>query len=482
MKEIKVTPTKNLPNLKDASKRNSLDIKTSYFDDLSLVDLQNFGKNKKYYLKTFGCQMNVNDSEKISALLEKIAFVRTEVVEEADLILLNTCAVREGAENKVFGFIGALKQQKKDNPDLLIAVCGCMSQEEAVVNTIYEKYPQVDLIFGTHNIHRLPTLLQEATYTKARLTEVWSKQAEVIEGLPVKRDFTHKAWVTIMYGCDRFCTYCIVPYTRGKERSRSKEDILNEVRELIQAGYQEITLLGQNVNSYGLDLENGSSIAELLSEIAEMKIPRLRFTTSNPWNFTDELIDTIAKYDNIMPYIHLPLQSGNDEILKLMGRRHTAKDYLELVEKIKRKIKNYSITTDIIVGFPNESAAQFEDTLKMVNQVEYDGAFTFIYSQRSGTPAAKMNDNVSLEEKKQRLKRLNEVVNEKALKNNERYLHKHVKVLVDGVSKKDSSVLSGYNEQNKVVNFKGNKSLIGKIVEVEITKVNTWSLYGKISS
>lgn len=440
--------------------------------------LKNIGQNKQYYVRTYGCQMNENDSEKISAILEELNYTKAQRHEDADVILLNTCAIREGAENKVFGFIGELKKLKTTNPDLIIGMCGCMPQEDETVNRIYEKYPHIDLMFGTHNIHRLPLLLQEAQFSKEQIVEVWSEEGNVYEDIPVKRDSKHKAWVTIMYGCDRFCTYCIVPYTRGSERSRLKDDILAEVHELIAQGYQEITFLGQNVNSYGIDFEEKYTIADLINDIAVLDIPRIRIMTSNPWNFSDELIDVFKNHSNVMPYVHLPLQSGNTDILKLMGRRHTKEEYIELFDKIKSSIPNVAISTDIIVGFPNETDEQFADTIDVVNHCKFDTAFTFIYSRRAGTPAAKMDDNVSEEVKKERLHELNKYINKYADENNQSYVGKTVKVLVDGPSKKNANILSGYCEQNKIVLFEGESSDVGKIVEIKIDRANTWSLYG----
>lgn len=440
--------------------------------------LKNIGQNKQYYVRTYGCQMNENDSEKISAILEELNYTKAQRHEDADVILLNTCAIREGAENKVFGFIGELKKLKTTNPDLIIGMCGCMPQEDETVNRIYEKYPHIDLMFGTHNIHRLPLLLQEAQFSKEQIVEVWSEEGNVYEDIPVKRDSKHKAWVTIMYGCDRFCTYCIVPYTRGSERSRLKDDILAEVHELIAQGYQEITFLGQNVNSYGIDFEEKYTIADLINDIAVLDIPRIRIMTSNPWNFSDELIDVFKNHSNVMPYVHLPLQSGNTDILKLMGRRHTKEEYIELFDKIKNSIPNVAISTDIIVGFPNETDEQFADTIDVVNHCKFDTAFTFIYSRRAGTPAAKMDDNVSEEVKKERLHELNKYINKYADENNQSYVGKTVKVLVDGPSKKNANILSGYCEQNKIVLFEGESSDVGKIVEIKIDRANTWSLYG----
>ncbi len=459
---------------KRSKKRASIIKNSVEIDDAS----KQLGNNKKYFVRTYGCQMNENDSEKISAILEQLSYQKTVDYEDADVILLNTCAIREGAENKVFGFIGELKKLKTTNPNLIIGICGCMPQEEETVNQIYQKYPHIDLIFGTHNIHRLPALLTEATFSKEQIVEVWSEEGNVFEDIPIKRDYKHKAWVTIMFGCDRFCTYCIVPYTRGSERSRIKDDIIAEVQELIDNGYQEITLLGQNVNSYGIDLETDYDIADLVDDIAKMPIKRIRLMTSNPWNFTDRLIETFAKHENVMPYIHLPLQSGSSEILKLMGRRHTKEEYLELYDKIKATVPNVAISTDIIVGFPNETEEQFNETLEVAQYCKFDTAFTFIYSKRAGTPAAKMEDTVDEATKKARLHQLNRVINDNVSVNNEKYVGQTVKVLVDGPSKKNPEILSGYSEQNKIVLFNGSADLTGKIVEVKIDRVNTWSLYG----
>lgn len=449
--------------------KNSLELDTA---------VKGLGESKSYYIRTYGCQMNENDSEKISAILEELNYKPAYDYENADVILLNTCAIREGAENKVFGFIGELKKLKTTNPDLIIGICGCMPQEEETINQIYQKYPQIDLMFGTHNIHRLPILLQEAYFSKEQIVEVWSEEGNVYEDIPIKRDSKYKAWVTIMYGCDRFCTYCIVPYTRGSERSRLKEDIINEVNELIAQGYKEITFLGQNVNSYGIDFEEKYDIVDLINDVAKLDIPRIRIMTSNPWNFSDELIEVFTKYDNVLPYVHLPLQSGNSKVLKLMGRRHTKEEYIELYDKIKNSIPNVAITTDIIVGFPNETDEQFADTIDVVKHCKFDAAFTFIYSKRSGTPAAKMEDSISHEVKKARLQELNKYINQYAQLSNENFEGKTVSVLVDGPSKKNPNILSGYCKQNKVVLFEGTTADIGQIIDVKIDRVNTWSLYG----
>ena len=476
---MKVNQKWNMPDLKAAKQRTKkqVTIEKSLFNIPS--EVKNIGVGRKYYLRTYGCQANERDGETIAGILEELQFEPTTNYEEADLILLNTCAVRKNAEDKVLGELGHLKYLRQKNPDLLFGLCGCMAQEEDVVETIIKKYKHVDLVFGTHNIHRLPVLLYQAMMSKERTIEVFSKEGEVIENLPVKRFGTHKAWVNIMYGCDKFCTYCIVPYTRGKERSRQVEDILDEVKVLIKDGFKEITLLGQNVNSYGKDLQVEGGFAYLLEEVAKTGIERIRFTTSHPWDFSDEMIDVIAKYDNIMPFIHLPVQSGSDSMLKIMGRRYTSEQYLTLFNKLKEKVKGAAFSTDIIVGFPNETDEQFQDTLKLVDHCKFDNSFTFIYSPRVGTPAAAMEDNVPMDVKEQRLQELMKHTNHWAKVNNESYKGKIVKVLVDGPSKKNKDVYSGYTPQNKLVNFTGENIQSGTIVDVEIIEAKSFSLDGK---
>ncbi|MFV0394206.1 MAG: tRNA (N6-isopentenyl adenosine(37)-C2)-methylthiotransferase MiaB [Coprobacillaceae bacterium] len=467
------------PSLHDAKKRTKEEVKR-YNDAFYIPDeMIGIGKNKKYFIHTYGCQANERDTETLSGILEMMSYQESKDIKDADIILLNTCAIRENAEEKVFGKVGYVKNLKKTNPDLIFGMCGCMELEEVVINRILEKHPQLDLIFGTHNIHQLPALLKEANFAIERIIEVWSKEGDVIENVPVNRANPFKAWVNIMYGCDKFCTYCIVPYTRGKERSRNKEDIIQEVEELVKTGYQEITLLGQNVNSYGKDIDTTYSFANLLEDVAKTNIPRIRFTTSHPWDFSEEMIRIIATYDNIMPAIHLPVQSGNNQVLKLMGRRYTREKYLDLFHKIKKHIPDCTVTTDVIVGFPNETHEQYLDTISLYKECEYDLAYTFVYSPRAGTPAAKMKDNVSSEEKNQRLYDLNEIVNENALRKNQRFLNKEVEVLVEGASKKDDTMLTGYTKHQKLVNFKGNPEDIGKIIKVKITEVKTWALKGE---
>ena len=466
-----------LPNLKEAKKRTDKKILTRIYE----IDdkYRNIGNNKKYYIKTYGCQMNVHDSENIKALLETMNFIETDKMEDADLILLNTCAIRENAHNKVFGFLGRVKHLKEERPNIISGICGCMAQEENVVKEIKNKYKWVDIVFGTHNIKNLPAILNDSLIKKEQEIEVFSIEGDIVENLPVKRDSKYKAWVNIMYGCDKFCTYCIVPYTRGKQRSREPKYVIDEVIKLVNLGYKEVTLLGQNVNAYGKDLDIDYKMSDLLKDVAITGINRVRFVTSHPWDFDDEMIDVISKYDNIMPYIHLPLQSGSDRILKLMGRRYTKEEYLNLYKKLKDKIKNVSITTDIIVGFPGETEEDFLETLDVVNKCKYDSAYTFIFSPREGTPAAKMKDDISVEEKNERLHRLNEIVNKYANLANQKYLNKTVKVLIEGKSEKDD-MLMGYTDTMKLVNVKANKDNIGKIVDVKITDIKTWSLDGQI--
>lgn len=470
----------NLPNLKEAKIRTNKEVLIKTNDYIMNNNLKEIGKNKKYFLRTYGCQMNEHDSENIKAILEDMSYTETDTMEEADLILLNTCAIRENAHNKVFGYLGRIKHLKEEKPHIIAGICGCMAQEEIVVNEIKTKYKWLDIVFGTHNIHKLPQILNDSIIKKEQEIEVFSIEGDVIENIPVKRDSKYKAWINIMYGCDKFCTYCIVPYTRGKQRSRLPEYIINEVNELIKEGYKEITLLGQNVNAYGKDLNINYGMENLLEDVAKTGIERIRFVTSHPWDFTDKMIEIISKYKNIMPYIHLPLQSGSNNILKLMGRRYTKEDYIKLFNKIKEALPYSSITTDIIVGFPGETEKDFNDTLEVVNTCKFDSAFTFIFSPRIGTPAAKMNDNITLEEKEKRLQTLNELINKYSKEANDKYFNKIVPVLIEGTSEKDENMLFGYTDTMKLVNIKGSKDNIGKIVNVKITDIKTWNMYGEI--
>ncbi len=441
--------------------------------------LLNWAKDRKYYVHSYGCQANVRDEESMRGMLESIGMTKVEEPEQADLILLNTCAVRENAEDKMFGEIGRLKSLVDHKDDKILAVCGCIPEEPEILERILNVFPYVKLIFGTHEVYKLLQLLEEVVESKDRVISVESKAGEVYEGLPASRTSKTKAFVNIIYGCNKFCTYCIVPYTRGKERSRKFDDIIEECQQLVNEGYQEITLLGQNVNAYGKDLDEGKDFADLMEAVAKLGIPRLRFTTSHPWDFSSKMIDVIAKYDNIMKFIHLPVQSGDDEILRKMGRRYSSKDYLNLVKEMREKIPGLGLSTDIIVGFPNETEEQFQNTLKLVDEVKYDSAFTFIYSPRRGTPAAKMEDNVTKEEKSKRFQELVKHLEVSVSESSQKMVGNVYDVLVDGVSKTDENMLSGYTESNKLVNFKGDIHQVGRIIKVKITESHTYSLIGE---
>ena len=464
-----------LPNYNEARKRSKEEVKKEYYHLEGTI--RNIGKEKKYYIKTYGCQMNEHDSENIKAMLEELGFKEADSYLNADLILLNTCSIRENAHNKAFGMLGRLKHLKEKNKSLIVGLCGCMAQEEKVIDDIMKKYKWINFVFGTHNIHRLPYILEDAINSKKQEIEVYSKEKNIVEGLPVKRASKYKAYVNIMYGCDKFCTYCIVPYTRGKQRSREKDEILKEIVELVKEGYQEVILLGQNVNAYGKDFDYHYNLENLLEDVSKTKIKRIRFMTSHPWDFTDGMIEVIKKYPNIMPSIHLPVQSGSSKILKLMGRRYSKEEYITLFNKIKT-IPNVAVSTDIIVGFPNETEEDFTETLDLVNYCKFDNAYTFIFSPRIGTPAAKLEDKIPIETKEKRLNILNEVVNKYFLENNQKLVGKKVKVLVEKESEKPG-MLCGYTDTNKLINFIGDKKLIGKIVDVEVTEAKTWSLDGK---
>ncbi len=463
-----------LPNLNEARKRTNNEVDYIYLN-------QNYDgnmfKGQKYFLRTYGCQMNVHDGEEIAARLESLGLTGTDKIEDADVVILNTCAIRENAHDKLYGFLGRCKHEKeKNNHDLIIGICGCMAQEEGVVEDIIKKHPYVDIVFGTHNIHELQDLLIKRN--EKQNIEVYSCEGNVYENISYKRDSNIKAWVNIQYGCDKFCTYCIVPYTRGKQRSRKSSEIIKEVEDLVRLGYKEVTLLGQNVNAYGKELENEITFAELLRKVSATGIARVRFVTSHPWDFTDEMIECIAECDNVMPYIHLPLQSGSSRILKLMGRRYTKEEYLELYNKIRNTIPNCSVTTDIIVGFPNETDEDFADTLSVAETCKYDSAFTFIYSPREGTPAAKMDDSINMKTKEERLHKLNEVINKYSLEANKKYLNKVVPVLIEGISDKDPNKVFGYTDTMKLVNVTNAQDKIGEIINVEITDAKSFSLDG----
>ena len=470
-----------LPDLTEARKRTKNKTEVSYNKYKVPTSIHNIGHNKKYTILTYGCQMNVHDSENISGIMEDLGYTKEDNYENADVIIINTCAIRENAQNKVVGILGRIKKLKETNPNIITIIGGCMPQEESVSGMIKDKYKWVDIVLGTHNIYDIPTLLDNINKERKQNIEVYSIEGSIIENLPVKRDSKIKAWVNIQYGCDKFCSYCIVPYTRGKQRSRLPEDILKEVKSLKEKGYKEVTLLGQNVNAYGKDLELNYTMANLLEDTAKTGIDRVRFVTSHPWDFSSDMIDVIAAYPNIMPYIHLPIQSGSDNILKKMNRRYTISEYKNLFNELKAKIPGVSITTDIIVGFPGETEEDFEKTLEIYNELKYDLAYTFIYSPREGTPAAKIEDNISLKEKEERLQRLNALVNKYARENNEKYQDKIVSVLIEGYSDKGGKLM-GYTDTMKLVNVVGDSSNIGSIVPVRITEVKTWSMEGEVVS
>lgn len=468
----------NLPNMRDAKIRGKNKVEVLY-DDYNTSCINNIDYDKKYLILTYGCQMNVHDSEYISGIMEDMGYIKTEEMEEASVIIVNTCAIRENAHNKAEGMLGRIKHLKEEKDEIVVIFCGCMAQEEGLVNKI-KGYKWIDIICGTHNYHKIPEYLDEYYKSKGIVREVFSIEGNIYENIPVKRDSNYTAWVNIQYGCDKFCTYCIVPYTRGKQRSRRPEDILDEVRELYNNGYQEITLLGQNVNAYGKDLDREYDFATLLGEVSQIGVPRIRFMTSHPWDFTDKMIEVIGKCENIMPYVHLPIQSGSDRILKLMGRKYTVAEYLELVKKIRKKIDGVSITTDIIVGFPGETEEDFEKTLDIVNKVKYDLAYTFIFSPREGTPAEKMDDDTSMDEKKKRLARLNELINKYALESNMKLKDKVVDVLIVSESDKKDKYM-GYTEGMKLVNVECGSECLGKIIPVKIIDTKTWSLDGVVN-
>lgn len=466
------------PDLNKARKRSKKEIEELKFQ---LSDAHSkIGINKTYQIHTYGCQGNEADSETMAGILELMGFTHTDSEENSDVIIINTCAIRENAENRIWGELGRLKAYKKQNPNLILGLAGCMSQEENVVDRVLKKYQHVDIVFGTHNIYKLPEYIETAMFAKERVIEVYSQEGEIVENLPKVRNHQFKAWVNIMFGCDEFCTYCIVPYTRGKERSRSKEEVIAEVKDLVKQGYKEVTLLGQNVNAYGKDFKDQNyTFGDLLRDLDQTGIARIRFTTSHPHDLDLKTMEAMRDSTHVMPYFHLPVQSGANPVLKKMNRHYTKESYLNVLNELKKHVPGISVTTDIIVGFPGETEADFLETMDLVEKADFEGAFTFVFSKREGTPAATFEDLTPEETKKERLYILNDRINAGYLKGNQRFLGETVKVLVDGVSKYDESVLAGYSEHNKLVNFKGDKSLIGQIVDVKITQAKTWFLMGE---
>jgi tRNA-2-methylthio-N6-dimethylallyladenosine synthase len=437
--------------------------------------------NQKYYIDTWGCQMNEEDSEKISGLLKGTGYKRTNIKDEADIIIFNTCCVRENAEQKVYGHLGSLKALKRKKPNLIIVVTGCMMQQKGMPDKVMKKFPYIDIIAGSYNSYKLPEYIERVKTEGNSIIEVWNKEKGIVEGLPVDRLSAVKAFVTIMYGCNNFCSYCIVPYVRGRERSRKPENIIDEIKDLVSKGYKEITLLGQNVNSYGKGLEPEIDFAELLKRVNKVEgLERIRFMTSHPKDVSDKLISAMAECEKVCEHGHFALQSGSSRILEKMNRKYTREQYLELVKKLRKAMPDIAISTDIIVGFPGETEEDFEDTLSIVKEIEFDSVFTFIYSQREGTPAATHEEQIPEDVKHERFNRLVKVVNDILAKKNKEYEGKIVEVLVEGPSKNDETKLMGRTRTNKLVNFEGNDDIIGTLVRVKITKAQSFSLIGEI--
>lgn len=450
---------------------------------LYIDELKNRLANKglKYHIITYGCQMNVHDSEKLAGMLSEIGYTETSSQHDADLVLFNTCCVRENAELKVYGNVGALKAYKQANPNMIIGVCGCMMQQEEIAKFIVDRFPFVDLVFGTHNLHRFPQLILQALDSSHTIIEVLDEEGTIVEHIPTKRDKGVSAWTTIMYGCNNFCSYCIVPYVRGRERSRDPEEIVNEITKLGNQGYKEITLLGQNVNSYGKDMGGGYLFHDLLSDINKINsIERIRFMTSHPKDLSKELIRTMANSEKVCEHLHLPIQAGNNRILKAMNRKYTREEYIGLVESVREAMPDIALTTDIIVGFPGESSQEFEDTLDIIKRLKFDSAYTFIYSPRKGTPAVNIEDKISIEEKKERLAKLIEIQSKISRMKNDAYIGKVKEVLVEGRSKTTDKVLTGRTRENKIVNFIADEKVIGQLIRVKITKARSWSLEGEV--
>lgn len=437
------------------------------------------GRKLTFCVNTFGCQMNARDSEKLVGILEQIGYVEGRD-EDSDFVIYNTCTVRENANNKVYGRLGYLHNKKKKNPHMMIGLCGCMMQEKHVVETIRKKYSFVDLVFGTHNIYKFAELMVRALLSDSMIVDIWEDTDKIVEDLPVERKYTFKSGVNIMFGCNNFCSYCIVPYVRGRERSRNPRDIVREIEHLVEDGVVEVMLLGQNVNSYGKNLEEPITFAQLLEQVEQIEgLKRIRFMTSHPKDLSDELIETLAKSKKICKHFHLPLQSGSTKILQKMNRRYTKEDYLLLVNKIRNKIPDMAITTDIIVGFPGETEEDFLETMDVVEKVQFDSAFTFIYSKRTGTPAASMEEQISQEVVKDRFDRLLAKVQEISQKKSNALTNQIVDVLVEEVNGQDASLVTGRLSNNSVVHFPGDESLIGSIVQVHLKECKGFYYIGE---
>jgi len=430
---------------------------------------------------TYGCQQNENDSEKLKAYLSDMGYKICDTPEKAKVIIFNTCAVREGAQERVYGNLGALKHRKQKEDDLIIGICGCMAQQEEVSKRIKSQFRHVDIVFGTHSLYRFPEIMWEVISKRVRKFDIIDCDGYIVEGIDQLREDKFRASVSIMYGCNNFCSYCIVPYVRGRERSRTFENVISEITKLAKDGYKEVTLLGQNVNSYGKDLADGKTFAQLLRAVNDIDgIERIRFATSHPKDISDELIDAMAECRKVCPQLHLPVQAGSNKVLKDMNRSYTREKYLETIKKIRAKIPNIALSTDIIVGFPTETVEDFKETVSLIKEVRYDSMFTFIYSRRRGTKAATMDFVLSEEQIQKNFDELLEVQNKISREINETYAGKTVEIFVDGYSKNDPDTLQGRTPENKIVNFKGDSSLIGKIINIKISEIRTWSLNGKL--
>lgn len=439
------------------------------------------GKTLTYNITTFGCQMNAHDSEKIKGILERIGYKQSESEEEADFVVYNTCAVRDNAEQRVYGRIGHLKSVKRSHPNMIIALCGCMMQQPTVIEKLKDSYPHIDIVFGTHNFYKLAELLETRLETGQPVYDIWEQHREIVEDLPSIRKYSYKASVNIMYGCNNFCTYCIVPYVRGRERSRLPEDILAEIMELVTDGVIEVQLLGQNVNSYGQTLDEPVSFAELLKMIAQIEgLERIRFMTPHPKDLSDGLIDVLATEPKVCKHLHLPLQSGSTKLLKAMNRRYTKEQYLTLVDKIRSKVPEIALTTDLIIGFPGEDEADIQDTIEVVQAARYSSAFTFIYSKRTGTPAANMEEQIPEALAKERFNRVLAVVNDMSAQRSAEHIGNTYKVLAEEVNAKDNRMLTGRLDDFSLVHFKGDASLIGTLVDVYITGAKSFYIIGEL--
>lgn len=475
--DIEIIDKKQIPQSEPERQYYFMDIAKNYVEQLAAKK----GSPLTFHVTTFGCQMNARDSEKLVGILERIGYVETDT-EDADFVIYNTCTVRENANNKVYGRLGVLQNYKKKNPHMLIGLCGCMMQETVVVEKLKESYRFVDLIFGTHNIYKFAELIVTAMESDSMTIDIWKDTDQIVEDLPVERKYSFKSGVNIMFGCNNFCSYCIVPYVRGRERSRDPEAIISEIRQLVADGVVEVMLLGQNVNSYGKNLENPITFARLLEKIEQIEgLERIRFMTSHPKDLSDELIEVMGRSKKICKHLHLPVQSGSSRILKKMNRHYTKEQYLELVEKIRKNVPDVSLTTDIIVGFPGETEEDFEETMDIVRKVRYDSVFTFIYSKRTGTPAAVMEDQIPEDVVKNRFDRLLKEVHTIAAEVCAVHEGTIQTALIESVSEHDPSMVTGRLSNNLLVHIKGDKGMIGRLADVRLTECKGFYYLGELA-